>query len=403
MKPINLFVAFAPEDAEYRDKMGKHLSTLRERGFINEFCISEITPGSDSDLSIRTLMNQAKIILLLISADFLASDSCRRFEDLAFSMQMRNDAIVIPVLLRSCLYDESYNKLQILPDNKKPISDKLAWGNEDAAFTNVTERIKQLVVKLRAQGQPETKISEPVIPPNKTSKRKIPIVPIVAIIGLLVVLLIWQPWTDSSNSSSDRQVNPPVSERVPPNREETIEEATPIEEPKPAPEKIIMPPLKGISLSEALSRLRDMGVAAGQIQQEVKVYCDQRPGIVLDQRPVSGQEYQPGASVKLQVTGEPRPINPPSIGRQGDQKILSNGGRYSSNAWALKNTVVLFSLGGTECSTGKIEISHALAGTETINLKAGQQHKIEKFFGAGSIGVRFTGNDSAAKLRVTIY
>lgn len=387
MKPINIFVAYAPEDEEYREKMRKHLSVLRERGFINEFCISEITPGTDADLSTRTLMNKSQIILLLISADFLASEECRRFEDLAFSMQMKNDAVILPVLLRSCLYDESYNKLQILPDNKKPISDKKAWGNEDEAFSNVTERIKQLVIKLR-EGEPSAQsFSGTNQQEAKKSKKKFPVAAIAAIGLLLSVVIFWQPW--SSNSSNSNTTS---------NKNSTP--TTTVKTPEPA-KSILIPKLTGLSYADAINNLKALGIDA--VNKTEIADCDKKPGTVISQRPANGTNHTAGQSVELQIVGNPKLIKAPKIRGKGELKVLKGRGRYTQNAWALKNTNVRFSLGGNACTEGKITVRHPLGGEKIHYLKAGQEGTNTRLFGLGAIDIIFTGSDPSAVLNVMIW
>ena len=405
MKRINLFLAYAPEDATYREKIGKHLSILKTNGFINDFCLSEVLPGSDSDLSIRTLMNDAKIILLLISSDFLASDECRRLEDLAFSIKMRNDAIVIPVLLRPCIYDESYDKLQILPDNKKPISDTNAWSDEDAALTNIAERIKQLVVKIRADEKPifsnkttsenafekteSITESKPTSPNN--SRKRIVGIAVLSLIGLLAFLL----WP-SSNSSSFPKKRVTTQQDI---SNATIKPST--TKPTLQPVTHSTPKLINTNWKEASKKLKSIGITSHNIKEVVS--CDFKPGTVMKQNPTTASPIKEGETVSVQIAVAPKRISAAPISGGGKLISLKNGGKYSQNAWAIKNTNVEFSLEGTSCSRADITVDHPLGGTQKHSLRAGQKKNNSRFFGVGTIKVYFSTNDPNARLKLKIW
>lgn len=414
MKAINLFVAYAPEDKEYRDKLGSHLSTLKEKGFLNEYCISEVLAGSDSDLEIRTMINKAQIILLLISSDFLASEDCRRLEDLAFSMKMRNDAVVVPVLLRSCMYDESYNQLQILPDNKKPISDKTAWADEDAALTNVAERIKQLVIKIRAEDPQAlantahttsttgTVISNEANSTTSTATSAIPwkVISGVLALGLLVSFFFFRPSkttpaqerveknpveTDIGVTEKDPKVTPGLSTPTTPPKEVTFE----------------TPDLVNLSWGQAVARLKQAGIE--KYRRKDSGNCKEKPELVLGQKPKAGEMIKEGEEVVVLVNKTPRRIAASPISGGGKLRTLTNGGRYTQNAWAIKNTNVEFSLEGTECSLGSVTIDHPLGGTTKHTLKAGQLKSNSRFFGVGTIKIYFSTQDPRARLKLKVW
>lgn len=396
MKGINLFLAYAPEDAEYRDQIGKHLSVLKSNGFLNEYCISEVLAGSDADLSIRRMMNDAKIILLLISSDFLASDECRKLEDLAFSMKLRNDAIVIPVLLRPCLYDESYNQLQILPDNKKAISDRNAWNNEDAAFANVAERIKQLVVKIQEKESSLNNNPNPdqLIPPTSISDKSsssssnwktIAGLLAVGLIGIMVFMM-WQ----SNNSKPTRPITESPIQKDQPAKEEVKE-----------PTKVKVPNLVKSNWRSVKQRLVASGIT--NIREVSKVYCDIKPGTVVHQIPDGGTQVSPDETLTVTIAEAPKRIKAAAISGGGKLVSLTNRRNFSKAALAFKNTNVEFSLEGTKCSVGDVTVEHPLGGTQKHSIRAGQKKNNTRFFGLGNIKVYFSSNDPKAVLKVRIW
>ena len=73
---IEVFFSYAHEDKELRDELEKHLSLLKREGIIVSWHDRLIGAGQEWDGLINTHLNTAAVILLLVSADFLASDYC---------------------------------------------------------------------------------------------------------------------------------------------------------------------------------------------------------------------------------------------------------------------------------------------------------------------------------------
>ena len=120
-KSINLFVVYAPEDELLKEKLVEHLSILRHQGLISVFDEGNINAGEDWQQRKTELLNNAHLILLLISSDLLASDNLYN-EDVVKSLQRHNkgEACVVPILLRDCVWKTSiFANLKSLPKNGK--------------------------------------------------------------------------------------------------------------------------------------------------------------------------------------------------------------------------------------------------------------------------------------------
>ncbi len=76
LAPIEVFYSYADADEDLCRELDKHLSQLRRDGLIAAFHKRQITPGADWRGVLNQHLNTASIILLLVSADFLASDYC---------------------------------------------------------------------------------------------------------------------------------------------------------------------------------------------------------------------------------------------------------------------------------------------------------------------------------------
>ena len=159
---IEVFFSYAHEDEELRDELAKHLSLLERQKVIAAWYDREIGAGTEWKHSIEQRLNSADVILLLISADFLASDFCWGIElKRAMERHEAGKARVIPVILRPVYWQGAqFGQLQALPKNAKPIT---TWSNQDEAFLDVARGIRQVVEELQ---EPE-ELEKPVSPSPK--------------------------------------------------------------------------------------------------------------------------------------------------------------------------------------------------------------------------------------------
>jgi TIR domain len=141
---VEIFFSYAHEDEALRDQFAKHLKLLERQGVITAWYDRDITAGEEWKKAIDSHLESANIILLLVSADFLASDYCYDIElKRALERHDRNEARVIPVILRSVEWQNSpLGKLSALPTDGKPIT---SWLNQDEAFTNVVRELRRVI------------------------------------------------------------------------------------------------------------------------------------------------------------------------------------------------------------------------------------------------------------------
>src|SRR5258708_7676258 len=133
--PIELFYCYARADQALRDNLDCHLAGLYRSGLITSWYDGQIIAGVAWEQEIEAHLNNAHVILLLISADFIASDYCYSKEmTRAIERQRAGDVQVIPILLRPVEWTGTpFFHLQVLPVNAQPIT---SWANQDEAFQN---------------------------------------------------------------------------------------------------------------------------------------------------------------------------------------------------------------------------------------------------------------------------
>jgi hypothetical protein len=136
-----LFYSYSHKDESLRDQLNTHLVLLERQEVIAAWYDRQIPTGAEWSGEIDRQLESASIILLLISADFLASNYCYDIEmRRAMEMHTSAKATVIPIILRDCDWHSApFGKLQALPTDGKPIT---SWPNVDEAFTNVAKGVR---------------------------------------------------------------------------------------------------------------------------------------------------------------------------------------------------------------------------------------------------------------------
>ena len=82
--PIEVFFSYAHKDNRLRDQLEIHLSNLKRQNIITGWHDRKIAAGTEWKGQIDSHLESAQIILLLVSADFLASDYCYDVEMTGF-------------------------------------------------------------------------------------------------------------------------------------------------------------------------------------------------------------------------------------------------------------------------------------------------------------------------------
>ena len=141
---VEVFCSYASADEDWRQKLETHLSLLRRQGLVSLWYDQLIRPGADWVEAIDTHLEKASVILLLVSADFLASDYCYGIEmKRASERHAAGEARVVPILVRPVdLTGAPFAHLWPLPTDAKPIS---SWPDEDRALADVAAGIRRVI------------------------------------------------------------------------------------------------------------------------------------------------------------------------------------------------------------------------------------------------------------------
>jgi hypothetical protein len=132
-----------------------HLTALKRQGVIETWHDRRIGAGKEFDTEISQNLDNADIILLLVSPYFIASDYCYDVEvKRAMDRHHKGDALVIPVILEPCDWKGlPFGKLLATPTDGKPIA---KFPNKNDGFLEVTIAIRKAAEDLCGPVQKKT-------------------------------------------------------------------------------------------------------------------------------------------------------------------------------------------------------------------------------------------------------
>src|SRR5215510_10451604 len=121
---LEVFISYAHEDEALCDALVKHLSPLQRQGVITVWHDRKIMAGTEWAGAIDPHLQSAPIILMLVSANFMASHYCYAVEmPCAMARHEAQKARVIPVILQPVVWQGApFDKVQALPRDGNPIT-----------------------------------------------------------------------------------------------------------------------------------------------------------------------------------------------------------------------------------------------------------------------------------------
>ena len=137
-----LVFSYSHVDETLRNELEKHLSPLKRQGLIEVWHDRRIVAGQEFDKEIGRHFEEAELVLLLVSPDFINSDYCYDVE-MTRAVERHNlgQAIVIPVILRLChWHDLPFGKLLAATPDGKAVTQ---YPSLDEGFFHVLSAIKR--------------------------------------------------------------------------------------------------------------------------------------------------------------------------------------------------------------------------------------------------------------------
>lgn len=116
---INIFICYAKEHRNICDDLKYHLSIEKK---INITFDADIKSGDDWDKWIKSEINNADIIILLLSKEYLSKDYAHD-KEIGYVEERKEQATIMPFLVNDCLWEkfEIFRKIAIYPPKNKTL------------------------------------------------------------------------------------------------------------------------------------------------------------------------------------------------------------------------------------------------------------------------------------------
>jgi TIR domain len=163
----SVFFSYSHADEALRDQLEKQLALLKRQGIIDVWHDRRIAAGQDFAQEIDRHIETDNIILLLVSADFLASDYCYEKEMMrAMERHATGDAIVIPVILRACdWHGAQFGKLNATPPDGRPVTQ---FPDRDQALLEVARAVRSAAERFKSPSEATAPTRSQSPPPPAT-------------------------------------------------------------------------------------------------------------------------------------------------------------------------------------------------------------------------------------------
>ncbi|MBV9256681.1 MAG: toll/interleukin-1 receptor domain-containing protein, partial [Ktedonobacteraceae bacterium] len=138
-----VFISYSHEDAKHLKRLRIHLADYERKGLVDIWDDTRLIGGEDWQEEIKKAIQSAKVAVLLISADFLASDFIA-YEELPQLLAARKaeGTLILPVILGPCVFEETELKVfQAVNSPSEPLSSMTAH-QRDGLWARVAKIIK---------------------------------------------------------------------------------------------------------------------------------------------------------------------------------------------------------------------------------------------------------------------
>lgn len=144
------FISYTHADTALKDQLVQHLAPLQREKLIDIWHDGLLRPGEHLDPTVQAALAASDLVILLVSAAFIASEYCYEQEMMrAFARQRDDKARVIAIILRPCQWKgvpvgdgQSLSEFVALPKDGKPV---VSWLDTDTAFDNAVGAIRDML------------------------------------------------------------------------------------------------------------------------------------------------------------------------------------------------------------------------------------------------------------------
>lgn len=146
-KRSSVFVSYSHADVEYLSRLRIHLRPLEKAQLIELWDDTRIKSGDRWKEAIAAALERAVVAILMVSADFLASDFIvdNELPPLLRAAEERG-TVILPFIVKPSrfLRDPNLSQFQAINDPAQPLA-MLPWPQQEALYARLAERIEAMV------------------------------------------------------------------------------------------------------------------------------------------------------------------------------------------------------------------------------------------------------------------
>lgn len=151
---LNIFTIYTSKDKEAIAPVLDHLKSLEQEYKLTIWHDDPILEGLQWKPQMESRLQETEIFLLMLSSTFMYSEFVKQLEfKMLIDSYKAGESTVIPILLEDCPWDTeflsddykfSFNELQVLPEQRKPIK---KWGSEIEAYNSIIASLDIIISK----------------------------------------------------------------------------------------------------------------------------------------------------------------------------------------------------------------------------------------------------------------
>ncbi len=158
---MNIFIAFANQDRDVRDKLLRQMNLVAGKHGWNIWSAKEIKAGERWGDEIERRLRDSEVVILLLSTDFFNSEYIieKELPEVVEKYKAGNCQI-IPVIARVCHWKETpfgeyaeLGDIQALPVGEHPIVSRGHWDNDDQPYFETVQGIRDSIKAFQAKKQ----------------------------------------------------------------------------------------------------------------------------------------------------------------------------------------------------------------------------------------------------------
>jgi hypothetical protein len=162
-----VFVSYSHKDKKWLAELQTMLKPLVHDGSLDIWDDTRIKPGENWKAEIEKALASAKVAVLLVSANFLASDFIQTNELPPLLRAAKDEGMVIYwIYISSCMYDKTEIKdFQAAHDIAHPL-DCLIKARRQVVLKSICTRIGRALPRKKTKKKPKASVSNPARQPH---------------------------------------------------------------------------------------------------------------------------------------------------------------------------------------------------------------------------------------------